>query len=74
MKKNQRDEKRVDSRVKENAKNPIREISPTILPFDLTAELGGGCNSRTKKPRRILHCDPKRGRYSRVSRGICCDS
>lgn len=48
--KNQRDEKRVDSRVKENAKILSGEISPDDLPFDLTAELGEVVTVELKSP------------------------
>ena len=52
--------------------NPIRGKFPDDLPFDLTAELGEVVTVELKS-RRILHCDQESGRYSRVSRGICCD-
>lgn len=59
--------------LKKMQKSYQEEISPDDLPFDLTAELGEVVAVELKKSRRILHCDQESGRYSRVSRGICCD-
>ena len=69
MKRTKEMKKEWIAELKKMQKSYQGEISPDDLPFDLTAEL----DSRTKKSRRILHCDQESGRYSRVSRGICCD-
>ena len=53
--------------LKKMQKSYQGEISPDDLPFDLTAELGEVVTVE------LLHCDQESGRYSRVSRGICCD-
>ena len=68
MKRTKEMKKEWIAELKKMQKSYQGEISPDDLPFDLTAELGEVVTVELKSP-----CDQESGRYSRVSRGICCD-
>ena len=70
MKRTKEMKKEWIAELKKMQKSYQGEISTDDLPFDLTAELGEVVTVELKSPG-VYYIATKR--YSRVSRGICCD-